>query len=84
MGMFTRSERRMLLAVRLTTACVCIPVLAFAGYAGSLMPALIVAPLLALLVGFEIFALWRRFRWTMRSPKEIARERRMARERGEA
>ena len=38
----------------------------------------------ALFVAFEGFALVKRFRWTMRSPKEIARARREAREREEA
>jgi len=84
MEMFTPSERRMLRIVRLSALAICGPVLALALYFESLLPAVVVAPVLALFVAFEGFALVKRFRWTMRSPKEIARARREAREREEA
>ncbi len=84
MEMFSPSERRMLRIMRVAALCVCAPVFALAIYFESLVPAVFAAPVLALFLGFEAFALYRRAKWTLRSPKEIARARREAREREES
>jgi hypothetical protein len=82
MSIYTRSERQVLIVIRVTVLVVCAPVLVL--YAlGYHAAAVIALPILALGAIGEGYALVRRIRWTMRPPGEIARERRERQERGE-